>query len=246
MIQLLPEVHKHGRYQGCATCTMSRMCEIAAESKNPKQPPVKIHRRTYVIERKQHLTKYGDNRGSIYAICTGSFKSISHSNGDSRVIDVHLPGDILGMESYTNTQSKYDLIANERSTIAEFIIPDYEDIESAAFLKEIVTLCGHLFCRFQDKYEVLGGKRSTLELVASFIFSLAKRHCTKNIVIAEFRLPLTRGEIAEYLGLASETISRQFVLMEKMKIIKTKGRRLSILDFSALQEIGNVRKDTAM
>ncbi|MCW8962548.1 MAG: helix-turn-helix domain-containing protein [Gammaproteobacteria bacterium] len=195
-----------------------------------------------MVDRKQHLVESGDKKGSIYAICNGSFKSISHSNGDSRVIDVHLPGDVLGLEAYADTQAKYDLVANERSTIAEFIIPDYQEIESASFLKEIIALCGSHFCRFQDKYEVLGGKRSTLELVASFVFSLAQRHCTKNIVVAEFRLPLTRGEIAEYLGLASETISRQFVLLEKMKIIKTKGQRITILDFSGLQEVGNITK----
>ena len=240
-MHLLSTTRKNERYQGCSSCSMTQMCRVAAD-KHQKQPAVKIHKRSYVVERKQYLTESGDKRGSIYAICNGSFKSVSHSNGDSRVIDVHLPGDVLGLESYTNTRARYDLVANERSTISEFIIPDYKDIESAAFLKDIVALCGSYFSRFQDKYEVLGGKRSTLELVASFTFSLAQRHCTKNIIVAEFRLPLTRGEIAEYLGLASETISRQFVLLERMKIIKTKGQRITILDFSGLQEVGNIIK----
>jgi|GEM_PF-6443104 len=240
-VQLLSSARKTDRFQGCSSCSISNLCQVASE-KNSKQQAVKIHRRSYVVDRKQQLVESGDKRGSIYAICNGSFKSVSHNHEESRVIDVHLPGDVLGLEAYTDTEAKYDLIANERSTVAEFIIPDFKEIESAFFLKEIITLCGTHFCRFQDKYEVLGGKRSTLELVASFIFSLAQRHCTKNIVVAEFRLPLTRGEIAEYLGLASETISRQFVLLEKMKIIKTKGQRITILDFSGLQEVGNINK----
>ena len=179
--------YKKEKYDSCISCGMSRLCEVADNNTTS----VKLYRRTYTVERKQCLARNSDRDGFLYAVCTGSFKSITHANGDTRIIDVHFPGDILGLDRYIGAQVQYDLVANERSTIEEFIIPGYQDIESVDFLKEIVTLNGNYFSRLQEKFEVLGGKRSTLELVASFIYSFVQRVKDKCLMVTEFKLPLT-------------------------------------------------------
>ena len=237
-MNILPINQQAHRFQGCSNCLAASICETMKKSQGKQSVGLKVHQRHYVIDRKDIMLRGGDKRGSIFAICSGSFKSVNHLTGEGKVTDLHLPGDMLGLESYMgNTPAKYDLVANEKATVSEFILPNTEDIDSTVFLKELIAISGGHLLRFQQRHEAMGCKKNTLQLVASFIYSLAQSHSMKNIVISEFRLPLTRSEIAEYLGLAPETISRQFVHLEKMKLIKTNGQRITILDHNGLQDI---------
>jgi CRP/FNR family transcriptional regulator len=60
----------------------------------------------------------------------------------------------------------------------------------------------------------------------------------------EFRLSMTRTDIANYMGMALETVSRVFASFQLKQLICIKNRQLSILDFDALSRI--VLKDQSL
>jgi CRP/FNR family transcriptional regulator len=79
------------------------------------------------------------------------------------------------------------------------------------------------------------GRKSAYERIASFIYAIARRvrdggcgdgDCGR----VEFRLPFTRAEMADYLGLTLETVSRQFSRLKHKKIIELRTSREIVIE----------------
>lgn len=77
------------------------------------------------------------------------------------------------------------------------------------------------------------GRKTALEKVASFLLLIARNidpTLDEGEMPAAFSLPLTRADIADFLGLTIETVSRQFSLLGREGVIRAKGRRIEVLD----------------
>jgi len=83
------------------------------------------------------------------------------------------------------------------------------------------------------------GRKTASEKVANFIYLIASHsnpERNKNSEIAEVELPLKRSEIADFLGLTIETVSRQITKLRKVGILETQeGRTIHILHMSRLR-----------
>ena len=78
---------------------------------------------------------------------------------------------------------------------------------------------------------LLLGRKTAEEKVASFLYMLARRsligcHHKFTSGIAEFELPLTRADMADYLGLTIETVSRQLTKLKTANVIRLSSNRL--------------------
>ncbi|MGH1420078.1 MAG: Crp/Fnr family transcriptional regulator [Hyphomicrobiaceae bacterium] len=84
------------------------------------------------------------------------------------------------------------------------------------------------------------GRKTAAEKVASFIYLLARNldpEAEADGITRQFVLPLARGDIADFLGLTSETVSRQMTKLRNSGIISVENSRsISILDVDALAE----------
>ena len=81
------------------------------------------------------------------------------------------------------------------------------------------------------------GKMSAEEKIATFLLSISRRMEERHWKATEFVLSMPRQDIANYLGLAVETVSRLFAHYQDAGIIKVDRRRISILDLQRLNEI---------
>ena len=69
------------------------------------------------------------------------------------------------------------------------------------------------------------GRKTARERIASLLLILARRnHVLTGAETAEFDLPLTREQIADYLGLTLETVSRQFSAFKAEGLVELVGR----------------------
>ena len=81
-----------------------------------------------------------------------------------------------------------------------------------------------------DKRALLLGKTAQ-ERVASFLVDMAERGAGGNAI----ELPMSRQDIADYLGLTIETVSRTLAFLEKKSAIRVWTRRIVLRDWSALK-----------
>ena len=222
--------------EACDNCIDEQFCE-SLEQSNLDNGGV-IHERSYILERGEYLISRKDNNPySLYSICSGSCKSLLKYCDYYRVVDFHLPGEILGVDKYVGCDNNHDVISNERTVIKEFIFPSIKDLGSILVSKNIAHACGTQLALLQEKRESICCKSNTLKKVASFICYVVRQQKIRNRQLAEFKMPLTRGELSEYFGLAAETISRQITRLEKKRIIQIHGQRIAVLDHMALQKI---------
>ncbi len=91
--------------------------------------------------------------------------------------------------------------------------------------------------RKNNQVMMLGRKRAE-ERVASFLLVLSDRARARGDAPDRLRLPMSRAEIADYLGLTTETVSRAFTLLREQGLIRLpKPQELEVRDFAALGEI---------
>ncbi|HEJ7990971.1 TPA: helix-turn-helix domain-containing protein [Serratia liquefaciens] len=72
---------------------------------------------------------------------------------------------------------------------------------------------------------------------AMFIQDLSRRFSLRGYSPREFRLPMTRGDIANYLGLTPETISREITKLEQLDVLRFRRRFITINHPGALDAL---------
>ena len=83
---------------------------------------------------------------------------------------------------------------------------------------------------------LLGSMRAD-ERVAVFLLTLSRRYRSRGYSGIEFTLRMTREEIASYLGLKLETVSRCFSKFQEDGILEVKQRQIHVRDKQALQNM---------
>jgi CRP/FNR family transcriptional regulator len=93
---------------------------------------------------------------------------------------------------------------------------------------------------------LLLGRKTAREKIASFLVILARRESALQGLhaISSIEVPLTREEMADYLGLTLETVSRQMSALKRDGLIQTMGKRgVQIPDLVALQRVAGADFD---
>ncbi|NVP57120.1 Crp/Fnr family transcriptional regulator [Mycoplana rhizolycopersici] len=85
------------------------------------------------------------------------------------------------------------------------------------------------------------GRKNAQEKVASFLFLIATHYDPETVEGSVFDLPLSRADIADFLGLTIETVSRQFTRLRKDGVIQIENNRHVIVpDIDRLQQFAGI------
>lgn len=83
------------------------------------------------------------------------------------------------------------------------------------------------------------GQLNSTERLAHFLVELHELYTSRHMGAAPLTLPLTRQDIADYLGLRLETVSRSFSKLREVHVISLVGHySVAILDRDRLARIG--------
>jgi CRP-like cAMP-binding protein len=93
-----------------------------------------------------------------------------------------------------------------------------------------------------SEHMLLLGRKSALEKVASFLVEMSHRTGRDGIIATDFTLPMTRRDIADYLGLKLETVSRMFARLKAADIVQMPNPgRVILHDRQALSALTEMR-----
>src|SRR5690606_16842630 len=90
---------------------------------------------------------------------------------------------------------------------------------------------------------MLLSKKSAEERIAALLISISTRHGKRGLSPLRFRLPMSRNDIGNFLGLAVETVSRVFTRLQKQEVILVDGKEVEILNMQGLCNLSSSDSD---
>ena len=191
------------------------------------------------IQSGEHLYRAGDKFNSVYAVRSGSIKTyLINDDGIEQITGFYLPGEVLGFDGIDNTDHGCNVVALETSSVCEIPFSRLEELTL-----QIPTLQRHFFQLMSRQIEsdhqmlLTLSKKNAEGRVATLLASLSHRYSRRQLSPNAMRLPMSRMDIGNFLGLTIETVSRTFSRLQKEEIIKVDGREVLILNHDLLNEI---------
>ncbi|HET6604556.1 MAG TPA: helix-turn-helix domain-containing protein [Xanthomonadaceae bacterium] len=227
--------------RSCATCSLTQLCLPATIGTEDMARLDDIVKRRSRVARGGRLYRQGDRLEVLFAALGGAFKTTAISpEGDEQVIGFHLPGELIGLDGIGSGRFQCDAVALEDAEVCE--VP-FERLESLAaqipgLQRQLLRIIGRGMDRDQSHLEMLGRKQAG-ERVALFLHSLSERYRILGQRDDQFSLPMAREEIASYLGMVIETVSRTLTRLRDDGLIAVRGRQVRILDPGRLREIAH-------
>ena len=186
----------------------------------------------------QPLFHEGDPAERVFTVTRGSLKLYKLlPDGRRQVTGFMHAGDFLGVS--VNNEHAFTAEALEPTQLCSFPGPRFDSfVEGHATMeRELYRLAAHEAAAAHEQFVLLGRKTAT-ERVASFVLSLAERAERREGIAARLvDIPMSRSDIADYLGLTKETVSRVLALLKGRRLIRLEAIDcIEILDRAGLEQ----------
>jgi CRP/FNR family transcriptional regulator, anaerobic regulatory protein len=231
----------HDNAVHCGDCRMNALCLPIALQSHEIERLDKIVERGRPLQKNDHLYRAGEAFKSIYAVRSGAIKGFSVNNqGVEQVTGFYLPGEIFGMDGIGHPDHLNSAVALETSAICEIPFSRMEELSM-----QIPSLQRHFFALMSREITndqqliTMLSKNSAEERVATLLVSISARNARRNLSSTRFRLPMSRADIGNYLGLTVETVSRVFSRFQSQGLLEVDKKEIAILDLDKLKVMAN-------
>ena len=201
-----------------ATCVLRQLAVCAAI------PEHEVYRleaimRPKAIDAGERLIEEGEPRHFVYTLTSGMLRLLSDlPDGRRQIAGFLMPGDYLGLADdavYTQTAE-----AVVPATLCAFPVNKMDAVmdESPALKARLLELTRRALHEARESQMMLG-RLAPVEKLASFLLSLSRRLQLHGIGVDPLLLSMSRTDIADYLGLTIETVSRSFTKLKMQGLI---------------------------
>lgn len=225
----------------CETCILSHLCIAATLSQQEIKHLDTAHKSKAYLEKDDILYNAGESKQKIFAVSSGSMKTtMVNKNGIEQITGFYLPGELLGLEGLADMAFNTTASAIETSSVCEISEQDFDRLceSNSGLRKSFMRIVSKEITTENQTIMSLGQMKSD-EKLASFLVSLSSRFKERGFSATEFNLSMPRHDIANYLGLTIETVSRLFKNFQKQGLLDVKNRHIKILDLEALCDVGH-------
>jgi CRP/FNR family transcriptional regulator, anaerobic regulatory protein len=184
------------------------------------------------VHRGQSLLVSGQPFENLYLTLSGSFKAtLNEADGTQQIVAFPLRGDLIGLDAIQCGRYPVTVTALEEANVA--VIPHRELVEFSltcpmleqAFMEAVSA---ELLRNYQAM-RAMGALGAEARL-ARFLHDLGQRMARFGFSPRAFRLTMTRADIASYLGLSIETVSRAFTSLAARGLVEVNRRNICILN----------------
>lgn len=180
----------------------------------------------------------GDDAEYIYEVTEGVVRSSKVLiDGRRQVMNFGYPGETIGLSHDSLYHSDCDAVSDVKVRVMRKNASN-QDITSdpvfcAQLLKNAVAEVNHM----QEHFMMLG-RKTAMEKIASFLVAIMDRRTSDQNDYNCFDLPMKRCDIADFLGLTIETVSRNLTKLRKIGIIELKtAQSVCVCKPNALREL---------
>jgi len=193
------------------------------------------------------LSEYKYNRGAeifgeaepaeyVYQVVEGAVRSYKLlSDGRRQIGAFHLVGDIFGLENGLAHRFTAEAIVDTTVRLAKRVSLEHVAEEDATVARDLLDMTTSNL-QHAENHMLLLGRKTSLERVAAFLLEMDNRLNAAGVMA----LPMSRRDIADYLGLTLETVSRALSCLHEKGILGFVGqtqRQIVLLDRTELAKL---------
>jgi len=192
---------------------------------------------TFRYVRDQEIYGEAEDAHFVYKVVTGAVRSHKLlSDGRRQIGAFHLPGDVFGFESGPSHRLTAEAIVDTVTLIFDRRAVEYFALRYIEVARELWKLAARDLDHAVD-HMLLLGRKTALERVADFLLEMDARMRPSGAM----GLPMLRRDIADYLGLTLETVSRTISRLEMEGVVElVAARQIKVLADFRIDELQNV------
>ena len=167
--------------------------------------------------RNETIFSDGDEATNVYKVISGAVRLCKHmADGRRQIADFLLAGDLFGVMQFGH----YKFTAE---AVGDVVLMCYPQSQVARLSRSMPNLRGRLLVLISQRllgmqdHLVMLGRQTAKERIASFLLHIAERSDAEEGLA--FDLPMSRQDIADYLGLTIETVCRMLSELKREKLI---------------------------
>jgi CRP/FNR family transcriptional regulator len=223
----------------CPTCRLRDLCIMEGLDAQALHELEAVVTDGVRLKKGETLFRTGDRFTALYAIRSGSCKTVSLSeSGHDQVAGYHMAGEIIGTDGIGTDVHGCQAVALEDTEVCALPFTRIETLgrQNIRFQHNLHRLLSREITRERGMMLLLGTMHAERRL-ASFLLDLSERYHARGYSSFEFVLRMTREEICSYLGLKLETVSRLFSRFQRDGLVQVQGRVVKLLDRISLKRL---------
>lgn len=235
-----------GQAHSCNDCVLFSLCFAQDINPQERERLNGVIRRRQGVHRGAHLHHGGQPAQQLAVLRSGSIKAYEVSrDGDELVTGFYLPGDVVGLDAFSTGQHSGSAVALEECRLCEIPVADFQKMlgESPRLNQVMLRLLAEEMAEAR-KLLLVVGRLDARTRVALFLLSLSRRFERRQLDPDLFRLSMDRRDIANYLGLTIETVSRTLSALQRDGIILVRGKNVRVVDRKALAALAQLENNT--
>lgn len=188
----------------------------------------------------EHVFHQGTPLRCAYEILDGTVMIYKCGiDGTRQLLGLRFSGDLLGIAGHREHDCSAQTAEPSKVVAMPWRVLERRLDHDPALAKRLLSACRSEVLQTREQLFVVGS-RSAIGRVAAFLLQIATRSGAAARTPESVRLPLTRREIGEYLGLTLETVSRTMTKLAALKIIEIhRADEITIVNRPRLVALGN-------
>jgi len=223
----------------CGQCLVANLCLARGFDQADRDAVQQIVSGTRIARRNEAICQQGEPVKHLMIVRSGSVKRVMHSpTGEQHILSFHLPGHVIGFDAMATGSHPAMTVALETSSLCLIPVKALEQLamSNARVQSRVMQSAALSIVEGHERSRLLS-RRAAEQRIAGFLIMLARHQAARRLDARHFDLPMARQDIASYLCLAFETVSRVLSSLNADGVIKVEHRSLEILDPDRLSAI---------
>lgn len=221
----------------CADCFLQQHCLASKLDTGCRIAISEITDHPKPLQKGRHLYRQNNPFSHVYIVRSGAVKTYYlDEDGEENISGFYLPGEMFGIDGVSSGVHRFSAQALDTTAVCAVEFEGFEALfaQFPAIQRQFTAvLCDEIYARQQPLLRLR--QFPAEERLSAFLLDLAQRVQRRNQDIRDFNLPMPRRDIARYLCLAEETLSRLFRRLQERGLLTMQGRRVVGFDEKAFR-----------
>jgi CRP/FNR family transcriptional regulator, nitrogen fixation regulation protein len=219
-----------------ASVSLPEFPGIFAQISPESRGPIRLNLNEFSYKKGSEIFGEKEPADYVYQVMSGAVRSYKLlSDGRRQIGAFHLAGDIFGLEIGTDHRFTAEAIVDTTVRLMKRRSLELVAESDVMVARNLLSMTTNSL-RHAEDHMLLLGRKTSLERVAAFLIEMDKRSTAAGILA----LPMCRRDIADYLGLTLETVSRALSRLHALGILGFIGnnqRQIVLLDRDQLASL---------